>query len=219
MILQAILAVLPDISLMHTIIALKSHRVWLEAFPQTIRLLAYESLSLGVPGCPFPTQSEGSCPALVSNHRAFWAFSHRETCRESSFALFFFYWGTQVHYLNHSERQMVIWSETFFQNQTPQSQTLPSPLRLEGFLINLLAWTLSSPNFPWKWEQSQQECLQKPFSSLSFRRKKKKKAGQSNSLRSAKNDVSASCLRLYLRQIEFGGSGNRMCFDAALAGP
>ena len=48
---------------------------------------------------------------------------------------------------------------------------------------------------------------------------KKKKAGQSNSLRSAKNDVSASCLRLYLRQIEFGGSGNRMCFDAALAGP
>lgn len=50
-------------------------------------------------------------------------------------------------------------------------------------------------------------------------KKKKKKAGQSNSLRSAKNDVSASCLRLYLRQIEFGGSGNRMCFDAALAGP
>ena len=68
---------------------------------------------------------------------------------------------------------MVVRSETFFRNQTPQSQTLPSPLGLEGFLINLLAWTLSSPNFPWKWEQSQQECLQKHFSSLSFRKNKK----------------------------------------------
>ena len=38
-----------------------------------------------------------------------------------------------------------------------------------------------------------------------LQKKKKKNAGQSNSLRSAKNDVSASSLRLHLRQTEFGG--------------
>ena len=58
--LETVLAVLPDVSLIHTIIALKSHRVWLGTFPQTVRLPAYERLPLGAPRCLFPAQSEGS---------------------------------------------------------------------------------------------------------------------------------------------------------------
>lgn len=218
MILQAILAVLPDISLMHTIIALKSHQVWLEAFPQTIRLLAYESLSLGVPGCPFPTQSEGSCPALVSNHRTFWAFSHRETCRESSFALFFFYWGTQVHYLNHSETDGDMEWDIFPKSNPPEPNlAIPPAVRRLPYKLTCLDFIF--PKFSMKMRTKSARMLAEALFFPELQEKKKKKAGQSNSLRSAKNDVSASFLRLYLRQIEFWGSGNCMCFDAALAGP
>lgn len=131
----------------------------------------------------------------MSNHRVFLGFPYWKTRRESTVLWGFFllrHPGTVLKSSGEMDGDME-W-DIFLKSNPPEP----------NLALNLLAWTLSSPNFPWKWEQSQQEYLQKHFSSLNSR-KKKKNAGQSNSLRSAKNDVSASSLRLHLRQTEFGG--------------
>ena len=81
--------------------------------------------------------------------------------------------------------------------------------------LNLLAWTLSSPNFPWKWEQSQQEYLQKHFSSLNSRKKKMQDS-----------QTAWEVPRMMFQQVPLGciwgrqslGARKLHVFDAALAG-
>ena len=198
--LQTILAVLPDISLIHTTIALKSHRVWLGAFPQTIRLLAYERLSLGVPGCPFPIRGKLPCPTVLTTE-FFWAFSYWKTSRESTVLWGFFLLRHPGTVLKSSWEMDGGMEWDIFPKSNPPEPNLAIPPGLE---LKLTCLDFIFPEFSMKMRTKSARMLAEAlfFPKL---QKKKKNAGQSNSLRSAKNNVSASSLRLHLRQTEFGG--------------